>query len=95
LGDDNVVPVEASMGGEDFGLFALQGVPSCMFRLGTVDKLRMSGYERVKQQPPSLHSALYYPDAEQTLETGIAATCAALVDLMPARKTEPDSKTSR
>jgi len=91
------------MGSEDFGLFHLAGIPSCMFRLGTVDKLRMSGYERLKQSPPSLHSALYYPDAEQTLETGITATCAALLDLMPpavaktapAGKTEPESKPSR
>jgi len=84
LGDDKVQAVEASMGGEDFGLFHLAGVPSCMFRLGTVEKLRLSGYERLSQQPPSLHSALYYPDAEKTLETGITATCAALLDLMPA-----------
>ncbi|MCE9607140.1 MAG: amidohydrolase [Planctomycetia bacterium] len=103
LGDAKVVDVEASMGGEDFGLFHLAGVPSCMFRLGTVDKLRMSGYERLQQQPPSLHSALYYPDAEQTLATGITATCAALLDLMPAGggknvptgKTEPAPKTLR
>jgi len=103
LGAERVVDVDSSMGSEDFGLFHLAGIPSCMFRLGTVDKLRMSGYERLKQSPPSLHSALYYPDAEQTLETGITATCAALLDLMPpagaktapAGKTEPESKPSR
>ena len=89
LGDARVVEVEASMGAEDFGLFHLAGIPSVMFRLGTVDKLRMSGYERLQQQPPSLHSALYYPDAEQTLETGITATCAALLDLMPPASAQP------
>lgn len=95
LGDDQVQAVEASMGGEDFGLFHLAGVPSCMFRLGTVEKLRLSGYERLNQQPPSLHSALYYPDAEKTLETGITATCAALLDLMPVEVKKGDGLESR
>ena len=34
------------------------------------------------QQPPSLHSPLYYPDAEETLVTGVHATVAATLELL-------------
>src|SRR5262249_47804193 len=36
LGDDKVVPSEASMGGEDYSEYGLAGVPIFMFRLGAV-----------------------------------------------------------
>jgi len=86
LGDENVVDVEPSMGGEDFSLFGLAGVPACMFRLGTIDADRLAGYMRLGQEPPSLHSPLYHPDAESTLRTAITATCSALLELMPPAK---------
>jgi len=87
LGDDKIVPSEASMGGEDYSEYGLVGVPICMFRLGSVEAKRLAGYSRVGQQPPSLHSALYYPDAELTIETGVTAMTAAALDLLaPAKK---------
>lgn len=87
LGDDKVVPSEKSMGGEDYSEYGLVGVPICMFQLGSVDAKRLEGYKRVGQDPPSLHSALYYPDAEPTIETGVTAMSAAALDLLaPAKK---------
>ena len=71
LGDDKVVPSEASMGGEDYSEYGRAGIPIFMFQLGSVDAHRLAGFKRVSQNPPSLHSALYYPDAEETLVTGI------------------------
>ena len=38
------------------------------------------------QDPPSLHSALYYPDAEPTIETGVTAMSAAALDLLAPTK---------
>ncbi|MBX3415779.1 MAG: amidohydrolase [Pirellulales bacterium] len=83
LGEENVTTTEPSMGGEDFSRYGLAGVPILMFRLGAVDPQRLAGFARLKQEPPSLHSTLFYPDAEATLVTGITATTAAVLDLLP------------
>jgi amidohydrolase len=82
FGADNVVHSEPSMGGEDFSRYGLAGVPSFMFRLGSVDAERLARYERLEQGPPSLHSPLYYPDAEPTLATGVTAMAAAALDIL-------------
>ncbi len=86
LGEANVVPSEPSMGGEDFSRYGRAGVPICMFRVGSVEPQRLAGMKRGGQEPPSLHSAVYYPDAEQTLVTGITATTAAVLDLLSKAK---------
>ena len=70
------------MGGEDFSHFSQGGVPILMFRLGSVDARRLARYRELGQEPPSLHSPLYYPDVEPTLHTGIIALASAVLDLM-------------
>lgn len=82
LGDDRVVPSEPSMGGEDFSQYGLAGVPSFMFRIGAVEQKRLDRFEQLGQTPPSLHSPLFYPDAEPTLATGVTAMAAAALDLL-------------
>jgi metal-dependent amidase/aminoacylase/carboxypeptidase family protein len=86
LGDERVVSSEPSMGGEDFSRYGLAGVPIFMFRVGSVEAKRLAGYERIGQEPPSLHSAVYYPDAEPTLETGVAAMASAALELLQVEK---------
>lgn len=86
LGEERVVPSEPSMGGEDFSRYGLAGVPIFMFRVGSVEAKRLAGYERIGQEPPSLHSAVYYPDAEPTLETGVAAMASAALELLQAKQ---------
>jgi len=85
LGDDKVTNTEPSMGGEDYSEFGLAGVPIFMFQLGSVEAQRLAGFKRVGQ-PPSLHSPLYFPDAEPTLATGVVAMISAVLDLLPAKK---------
>ena len=85
LGDENVVASKPSMGGEDFSRYGRAGVPIFMFRLGSIDPKRMAGLKRTDTLP-SLHSAVYYPDAEQTLQTGITAMASAVLDLLPPKK---------
>jgi len=85
IGEANLVSAEPSMGGEDFSRYGKAGVPIFMFRLGTIDARRMAGYRRVGE-PPSLHSALFYPDAEATLQTGVTAMTTAVLDLLPPKK---------
>ena len=86
LGEDKIVDTEASMGGEDYSEYGRAGVPIFMFQLGSVDAKRLAGLKRIEQNPPSLHSPLYYPDAEETLQTGITAMSEAAIDLLPPKK---------
>jgi hippurate hydrolase len=86
LGEKNVVVSEPAMVSEDFALYREGGVPIAMFRLGSIERRRLAGLTRGGLPPPSLHSPLYYPDPEETLETGIAAIVAAAVELLPGRK---------
>ncbi len=91
LGSERVVDAEPTLGGEDFSQFGLAGVPICMFRLGTVEPLRLKGYARLSEPPPPLHSAKFYPDAEPTLRTGVSAMSAAALELL-GKKTASEAK---
>jgi hippurate hydrolase len=82
LGADKVVASDRSMGGEDFSRYGLAGVPILMFRLGSVAPERMEEFARRGMIPPSLHSAEYFPEPRLTLKTGLAATVAALMELV-------------
>jgi amidohydrolase len=82
FGGARVVPAEQAMGAEDFSRYGRAGVPILMFRLGSVTAARLDGYRTRGERPPSLHSAVYYPDAEPTLETGVVAMTAAALELL-------------
>lgn len=83
VGADKVQMVEPVMGAEDFSLYGKAGVPILMYRLGSVSQRRLDQYSMAGQTPPSLHSAVYYPDFEETLRTGISTMCNAVIELMP------------
>jgi amidohydrolase len=87
LGKENVVPSERVMGAEDFGEYAIGGVPIFMFRLGSVDAERLKKYAAEGVKAPSLHSSKYFPTPEPTLRTGVRASVIAIRELMPAKKT--------
>lgn len=83
FGAENVVQGEPTMGAEDFGLFGQGGVPTFMFRLGAAP---VEAHERAMAGGPplpSLHSALFLPDPEPTIRTGVAAMIAAIRELAP------------
>jgi len=82
LGKDNVVEGEPVMGGEDFGRYGLAGVPICMFRLGVVSQQRLDEFTSRNEPPPSLHSPLFYPDAEASLKIGVPAMASVAIDLL-------------
>jgi len=83
LGADRVTLSEPSMGGEDFSQFGKAGVPIVLFWLGAVDQRRLDRIRELGQDPPSLHSPRFQPDAEPTLETGVMALVAATFELLP------------
>ena len=82
LGDEYVGVSEQSMGGEDFSQYGRAGVPILMYRLGSVSERRLEQYKLAGQPPPSLHSAVYYPDVEDTLKTGIMTMAGAVLELL-------------
>jgi len=83
LGAENVEQSEPSMGGEDFSRYGRAGVPILMYRLGSVEAQRLDRYRQLGQHPPSLHSAIYYPDVEPTLQTGVTTMSSAVIELLP------------
>ncbi len=83
LGSENVLPMLPVMGGEDFSQFGLAGVPIVMYRLGVIAPDRLSRFAELGQQPPSLHSPTFYPDARDALATGLLSMISATTDLLP------------
>lgn len=83
LGDDKVLEVPPVMGAEDFGLFGQGGVPTFMFRVGTVAPDRRKAALAEGKGLPSLHSSRFYPDAPATVRTGVQAMTSAVVSLLP------------
>ena len=71
------------MGAEDFGLFGQGGVPTFMFRLGTIPKTKVAASKASGEPLPTLHSPLYAPDPVPSIETGVKAMTAAVVGLLP------------
>jgi hippurate hydrolase len=88
FGDAKVLESELSMGGEDFSHFGRSGIPSLMFSLGVVDQNRLDRYQELETPPPSLHSALFYPDIERSLTTGVLALSTAVLDLLPRQSSQ-------
>jgi hippurate hydrolase len=82
LGAKSIDDPEPSMGGEDFSQYGRAGVPILMYRLGTVEPKRLARMRELGQEPPSLHSPLYYPDAEESLITGVHTMVAATLELL-------------
>jgi amidohydrolase len=80
LGADAVVKEHPQMGAEDFGLFGRTAdkIPICMLWLGSVPAERINSGQKL----PSIHSALYYPDPEPTIKTGVTVLTAAVLDLL-------------
>jgi hippurate hydrolase len=83
LGDSNVVPIEPTTASEDFGVFGrAANVPSIQLRLGAVEPGEFARSKAAGKQVPGPHSALFAPDRERTLRTGVAAFTVAALDLL-------------
>ena len=82
LGEDKVKQSQPSMGGEDFSRYGIAGIPIVMFKVGSVDEERLAEFAKKDVPPPSLHSALYYPNPEPTLRTSMTVMGAAVLELL-------------
>ncbi|MFI5086869.1 MAG: amidohydrolase [Terriglobales bacterium] len=82
LGKDNVVSEEPQTASEDFSYFVKQGIPGFYFNLGGADPEKLAEAKAAGTTLPSNHSALFAPDVEPALETGITAEVAVLRNLL-------------
>jgi len=84
FGETNVLLRPPSMGGEDFGQFGRtpEKIPICMFSVGGVNPPVYADAKQSGKSLPSLHSALWAPDPEPTIKTGVEAMTAAVLELM-------------
>jgi hippurate hydrolase len=83
FGADKVKDRPPVMGGEDFSRYGREGIPVCLFWLGTVDAERVAEAAKEKGKPlPSLHSDLFYPVPEPTIKTGVTAMSLAVLNLL-------------
>jgi amidohydrolase len=83
FGADKVKDRPPVMGGEDFSRYGREGIPVCLFWLGTVDADRVAEAAKDTGKPlPSLHSDLFYPVPEPTIKTGVTAMSLAVLNLV-------------
>ena len=84
LGESNIVEVERIMVSEDFGQYGLANrqIPTMMFELGALSHQQLEESRRTGKPLPSLHSAIFFPEVEPALRTGIIATTAAALDIL-------------
>ncbi len=84
LGAANVLKREPVMGAEDFAEYGRtrEKVPLCMFWLGTQSPERVAQAQAAGTSLPSLHSPLFLPVAEPTIETGVKAMTTVLLGLL-------------
>ena len=78
LGKENLIQIKPTTGGEDFSEYGRtsQKVPVFMMRLGTAP----AGSD--PESRPGLHSALFKPDHEAVIRTGLKAMTAAVLNLL-------------
>ena len=87
LGAENVRTREPVMGAEDFSEFGMtkEKVPLCMFWLGTQPPALVAEAKAKGITLPSLHSPLFQPVPEPTIETGVKAMTSTVLALMKKR----------
>ena len=84
LGERNVIMVEPTMAGEDFGNYGrtLEKVPVFMFWVGTVSHEDYINNKEKGTSLPPLHSPQFAPDYSKTIITGIKAMSSAAIRLL-------------
>jgi amidohydrolase len=78
IGVENVTESEPLMLGEDFSMYGStkEKVPTVLYWLGTVTEEKLESGDL-----PGLHSPYYYPEAAESIQTGVTVSSQALMDL--------------
>ena len=88
LGKDNVAMDDPHTASEDFSVFVEQGIPGFYFNLGGADPQKLAEAKAAGTNLPSNHSALFAPDVDPALHTGITAEVAVLRNLLNSSSQE-------
>ena len=88
LGKDHVSTAGPITPSEDFSFFVEGGVPGFYFSLGGADPHKFAEAKANGTHLPSNHSALFAPDVDPALHTGIAAEVAVLRYLLNTSPSE-------
>lgn len=83
IGKDNVMQVDPTMAGEDFGKYGRteEHVPVFMYFLGSVGHDKMQDHLQNGTPLPPLHSPEFYPDYKKTIQTGVLLMSTSVIDL--------------
>jgi hippurate hydrolase len=82
LGPEHIHERPPVMGGEDFSRYAQGGGPIFLYFLGAIAPDRVAESAREGGRPlPSLHSDLFYPVPEPTMQTGVLTMTLAVLNL--------------
>jgi amidohydrolase len=81
LGKENVLTRGPITPSEDYSAFVELGIPSFYFSLGGAEPAKLAEAKKSGTMLPSNHSALFAPDVDPALRTGIAAEVAVLRNL--------------
>lgn len=83
LGKENIIEMEAVMGGEDFGLYGRtdEKIPICIYWLGTVDPVLIEKNQKEGTPLPSLHSPFFAPVPQPSIKTGVKTMTANALQL--------------
>lgn len=82
LGAENVREGTPTMGGEDFSEYGRAGVPAVILWIGTVEPAHFQAAQKAGETLPSLHSAVFAPDRERTIRTGVTTLMSAALELL-------------
>jgi len=82
LGAEKVTQNPPDTASEDFSEFGRAGVPTVDVRLGAAVPAELAAAKAAGRSMPSLHSSFFRPDLDATLETGIRAEIAVLMELL-------------
>jgi hippurate hydrolase len=87
LGESAVNAVDPVMGGEDFSRYGRTKarIPGALLWLGAVNEAQHETARNTGEALPGLHSARFAPDARPTIETGVKAMSAVLLELFRGR----------
>ena len=89
MGQERVIATPSVMAGEDFGEFYRaddKAIQSLIFWVGGTPQADLAAAKRGEKTIPSLHSALWAPDAEKVIGTAAEALTASAIRLMPANR---------
>jgi hippurate hydrolase len=93
FGEARVLTAQPVMGGEDFSRYwraDRENIQSVLFWVGGVPQDRWDAAQRGEISLPSLHSALWAPDAEAVISTATEAMVTAALEILGPENNSDD-----